>query len=108
MDSGLVIPGIFGSYNNKVIRERLGKALVEANKKELESKHLYREYKTVNDFVSQLDFTHCATIHTSQGSEYKNVYIDSQDLAFCRDTHEQMKLLYVGMSRAKELIYLSN
>jgi len=108
MDSGLVIPGIFGSYNNKVIRERLGKALVEANKKELESKHLYREYKTVNDFVSQLDFTHCATIHTSQGSEYKNVYIDSQDLAFCRDTYEQMKLLYVGMSRAKEFIYLSN
>lgn len=107
-DSGIAIPGIFGSYNNKVVRERLGKALVEANKKELDSKHLYREYKTINDFASQIDFVHCSTIHTSQGSEYKHVYIDSQDLSICRDEQEQMKLLYVGMSRAKDLIYMSN
>lgn len=108
MDNGLVIPGIFGSYNNKVIRERLGKDLVNANKAEKDSRLLYREYKTVNDYVSQFDFTHCSTIHTSQGSEYQKVYIDSEDLSVCRDIKEQMKLLYVGMSRAREWIFMSN
>ena len=108
MDNGLVIPGIFGSYKNKLIREKLGKDLVNANKAEKDSRILYREYKTVNDFVSQFDFTHCSTIHTSQGSEYQKVYIDSEDLSVCRDIQEQMKLLYVGMSRAREWIFMSN
>ena len=105
---GIAIPGIFGSYENKVIRGKLGKALVAANNANKNSKHLYREYKIVNDCVSILDFKHCITIHKSQGSEYAHVYVDSKDLAVCFDKKEMLKLLYVAMSRSKDKIFMNN
>jgi hypothetical protein len=108
VEGGISIPGIFGSYTNKIIREKLGKDLVQANKEGKDSKKLYREYKAINDFVSQFDFEHCMTIHKSQGSEYSNVYIDSIDLSTCFDMEERMKLLYVAMSRSKNKIFLNN
>jgi hypothetical protein len=106
--NGLSIPGIFGSYTNKLIREKLGIDLVAANQQGKDSKKLYREYKAISDFVSQFDFEHCMTIHKSQGSEYTNVYIDSEDLSVCFNIEERMKLLYVGMSRSKNKIFLNN
>lgn len=110
----LTIATIFGTYNNKVIRDKLGKALVEANKSNLvkpgsvDSKKIYREYKTVNDYVCISDFNHCMTIHKSQGSEYDNVYLDAQDLTSCIDIQTRLKLLYVGISRAKLKVFLNN
>jgi len=110
VDTGnrLVIPGIFGSYQNKLIRSKLGKNLVELNKQGKDSKKVYKEYKAINDYVSILDFNHCMTIHKSQGSEYQNVYVDSEDLSICIDKNERMKLLYVAMSRSKDKIFLNN
>jgi len=106
--NGMTIAGIFGSYQNKVIRSKLGKNLVNANKGNKDSKKFYREYKTINDFVATMDFDNCMTIHKSQGSEYNNVYIDSADLSKCIDKSEMMKLLYVAMSRSKNKIFLNN
>lgn len=106
--NGMVVAGIFGSYDNKIIRDKLGKQLVNANKNSKDSKKFYREYKTINDFVATMEFDHCMTIHKSQGSEYDNVYVDSADLTKCQDKAEMMKLLYVAMSRAKNRIFLNN
>ena len=106
--NGMVVAGIFGSYNNKTIRAKLGKQLVNANKNNKSSKKFYREYKVINDFVATMEFDHCMTIHKSQGSEYDNVYVDSADLAKCINRSEMMKLLYVAMSRAKNKIFLNN
>jgi len=106
--NGMTVAGIFGSYENKKIRGKLGNQLVNANKGGKDSKKFYREYKTINDFVATMDFDHCMTIHKSQGSEYENVYVDSADLAKCIDKNERMKLLYVAMSRSKNKIFLNN
>lgn len=103
-----IIPGIFGSYENKIIRDKLGKLLVSKNKRSVDSKEVFKEYKSINDYVSILDFNHCMTIHKSQGSEYTNVYVDSEDLSICFDKQERMKLLYVAMSRSKDKIFLNN
>ena len=103
-----IIPGIFGSYQNKLIRSKLGKSLVLLNKGGKDSKKVYKEYKAINDYVSILDFNHCMTIHKSQGSEYQHVYVDSKDLSICIDKQERMKLLYVAMSRSKDKIFLNN
>jgi len=107
-DDGSCIPGIFGSYQNKLQREKLGKALVEANKSTKGSRKEYREYKAINDFTCIIDFDHCMTVHKSQGSEAKHVYVDSKDIAICKDLQERMKLTYVGMSRSKDTIWMSN
>ena len=95
-------------FENKKIREDIGRELVEKNKAGLDSKAQYRLYKTISDYVSILDFAHCVTIHKSQGSEYNHVYVDSQDLSRCFDQNERMRLLYVSISRAREKCYLSN
>ena len=104
----VAIPAIFGMFENKKIREDIGRELVEKNKAGLDSKAQYRLYKTISDYVSILDFAHCVTIHKSQGSEYNHVYVDSQDLSRCFDQSERMRLLYVSISRAREKCYLSN
>jgi len=110
----LNIATIFGTYNNKVIRDKLGKALVDANKSNLikpgsvDSRQIFREYKTINDYVCISDFNHCMTVHKSQGSEYDYVYLDSEDLASCIDIQTRLKLLYVGISRAKKQVFLNN
>ena len=104
----LNIATIFGTYNNKIIRDKLGKALVTANKSSKDSKSIFREYKTINDFVCISDFNHCMTVHKSQGSEYDYVYIDSEDFTSCIDIQTRLKLLYVGISRAKKQVFLNN
>lgn len=104
----LDIACIFGTYENKLIRDKLGKALVKANKKSLDSKAIYREYKTINDYVCVADFNHCMTVHKSQGSEYNNVYLEAEDFKNCIDLVTRLKLLYVGISRAKNSVFLNN
>jgi hypothetical protein len=106
--NGMTVAGIFGSYQNKLIRDRLGRQLVEANKQGKNSKAYYREYKTISDFVVTMDFTHCMTIHKSQGSEYENVYVDSKDLGKCLSSSDRVKLLYVAISRARSQVFLNN
>lgn len=103
-----VFPGIFGMYNNKLVREELGLNLVNLNKEGKDSRKAFRLYKTVSDYVSILDFNHCVTIHKSQGSEFEHVYVDSKDLSKCLDKTERMKLLYVAISRAKSKAFLSD
>lgn len=107
-EDGTVVPGIFGSYQNKLIRDELGKSLVAKNKNNMDSIKEYKLYKCINDYVSIMDFNHCMTIHKSQGSEFDYVFIDSADLAICKDINEQMKLLYVAISRARYSVYLNN
>jgi len=107
-DDGTIVPGIFGSYQNKLIRDELGKSLVAKNKNNLDSIKEYKLYKCINDYVSIMDFNHCMTIHKSQGSEFDYVFIDSADLAICKDIQEQMKLLYVAISRARCSVYMNN
>lgn len=107
-DDGSLVPGIFGSYNNKLVRDMLGANLIAKNRAEEDSTKEYKLYKCINDYVSIMDFNHCMTIHKSQGSEFQFVYIDSQDLALCLDINERMKLLYVAISRSKSKVYMNN
>lgn len=106
-DSVYIIAGIFGSYVNKKVRESLGNTLVELNKKEKDSTNAYKLYKTINDTTHSLDFNYCMTTHKTQGSEWDYVFIDSEDYSKCINIKEQLKLLYVGISRAKERCYMN-
>lgn len=100
--NSLIIACIFGYYNNKLIREQIGKDLVSSNKKlKGDSKLQYRTYKTVSDYVCEVDFPHCMTIHKSQGREVDTVYIDLKDLSNNPSVIDMLKLAYVGISRAR-------
>lgn len=49
---------------------------------------------------------YACTVNKSQGSTYKKVYIDLNDLGKCRDALQLARLLYVAMSRAKYQVIL--
>lgn len=109
MEEGVTIAAVFGSYNNKVLRNALATDLVNANKSGniSEAHKAYKLYKNINDYTSNIDFEYAITIHKSQGSEFNEVYVDSQDLNACINIKEKLKLLYVAISRAKKYVFLN-
>ncbi len=119
---------VFGHYQYKLMKEKLAKAGIEANKqieKEMglpakgwakaNFKHplarkrakAWREFLSFEDAVICIDFNHAMTIHKSQGSTYDNILLDSQDLDRCNDTNTMLRLWYVALSRAKYSVYVN-
>lgn len=60
-----------------------------------------------NSCVICLDFPYAMTVHKSQGSTFRNVFIDTKDLSKCADKDYTLylKLMYVAISRASEMVY---
>jgi hypothetical protein len=116
----------FGHYTYKVLKDSLSVAAANANaaierefkgvkaaywaKARENEKHplararskAWRDFLTFDDCVFCLDFKHCMTVHKSQGSTYKHVYVDTQDLGQLVNTNWNMylRLMYVALSRA--------
>jgi hypothetical protein len=50
---------------------------------------------------------YASTINKSQGSTYKKAFIDLDDVARCNDGNQLARMLYVGISRASEQVFLT-
>lgn len=107
LDNGIVVAAIFGVFKAKTVKDHLGKVLVQKNSSCQDSKDAYKMYKTVSDYVFTLDFTHCITTHKTQGSEWDYAFVDTIDYNICINQIEKLKLLYVGMSRARLSCYVN-
>lgn len=118
---------VFGTYNHKVILQRLTQTAVDVNQ-EIErtykmspaiwaranynnplAKERAKAWRTLLAFkevVLCVDFSHAMTVHKSQGSTYEEVYMDTEDLASCGAMNMTMyfKLFYVGLSRASHKV----
>ena len=128
LDYSDTYPVIFGTYNYKVIKDKLGEEAIIANNKikyefkvtdasewaksnrghprERERALAWRRYMSMKNVLC-LDFNHAMTIHKSQGSTYNTVFLDSNDLAVCKDKGDYMmymKLFYVAISRASNKV----
>jgi ATP-dependent exoDNAse (exonuclease V) alpha subunit len=75
-------------------------------------KHL-RKHKNWSDFYNVQDFfvdlrpIHSNSVHKSQGSTYKNVFIDVSDIGRNTKLHEIARLMYVATSRASEKVIMT-
>jgi len=119
---------IFGHYEYKCYTTRLKEAAAKANKEcekfangnarlwaqanpthPLAKKRAkaWRDYLTFKECVICLDFPHAMTVHKSQGSTYKYVCIDTDDLYHCaaRDFTLYLRLMYVAISRASDTVF---
>lgn len=67
----------------------------------------WRNFLTFKECVICLDFPYAMTVHKSQGSTYKNVLIDTQDIYKCanRNFNLYLRLMYVAISRSSDMVY---
>ena len=66
--------------------------------------HIVQE---ISDQWLDLREAYANTINKSQGSTYGKVYIDLDDLSKCRNANQLARMLYVGVSRARDQVYLT-
>lgn len=68
---------------------------------------LYKEYQTnVIDCFANLNYGYCITVHKSQGSTFKNVYIDINDILDNNNMNETSKCLYTAITRSSKSLKL--
>lgn len=60
-----------------------------------------KEYYFLKEYFAEVDFGYACTIHKSQGSTYKEVFV----LSDYENSSERKELLYVAVTRAKERVH---
>lgn len=63
--------------------------------------------KEMMDEWADLRAAYSCTINKSQGSTYDKVFIDLDDVGRCRDPNQLARMLYVGISRARNNVFLT-
>jgi exodeoxyribonuclease-5 len=66
----------------------------------------WRNFWGFKDSFADLQSPHAMTVHRSQGSTYKNVFVDLRDIYKNRTKLERLQLEYVACSRASETLVL--
>jgi ATP-dependent exoDNAse (exonuclease V) alpha subunit len=68
---------------------------------------LYKEYlANIVDCFAQLNYGYCITVHKSQGSTFKNVFIDMNDIFDNNNFNETTKCLYTSITRSSKSLNL--
>lgn len=68
---------------------------------------LYKEYQTnVIECFAELNYGYCITVHKSQGSTFKNVFIDINDILANNNINETSKCLYTSITRSSKTLKL--
>ena len=68
---------------------------------------LYKEYQSnIVDCFAQLNYGYCITVHKSQGSTFKNVFIDMNDILDNNNQNETSKCLYTSITRSSKTLNL--
>ncbi|MBD2771011.1 ATP-dependent DNA helicase [Iningainema tapete] len=60
------------------------------------------------NMMHRLQYAYALTVHQSQGSTFKNVFVDTVNIFGCRQNKLRNQLLYVAYSRASENLYISS
>jgi exodeoxyribonuclease-5 len=68
---------------------------------------LWRRFWDLKDLFHDVRFAYALTAHRSQGSTYRNVLVDYQDVLYNRNRREAFQCLYVACSRAQKKLYLA-
>lgn len=68
---------------------------------------LYKEYQTkIIECFAELNYGYCITVHKSQGSTFKNVFIDINDILTNNNISETSKCLYTAITRSSKTLNL--
>lgn len=65
----------------------------------------FREMFAIKENWLDIRPLHASTVHKSQGSTYKKVFVDLDDIARCNVDDDYLRMLYVAVTRASKEIY---
>ena len=100
-DEGTVYPVIIGIGHANLVHKQAKEAALENRSKFKDVYALGRAYT--------MDYSFATTVHKSQGSEFDTVFVDKLDIQksiFHGSYVNYARLMYVSISRAKQLIYI--
>ena len=66
----------------------------------------WKSYFRTKETIADLRLADSSTVHKAQGSTYKNIFVDLNDLSSCREADTVARLLYVACTRATDHVYL--
>lgn len=69
--------------------------------------HSWRAYYDASDSIADLRSATSLTTHSSQGSTFDNVFINLSNMAICKNPDELRRLLYVAVTRAAGMVYIT-
>ena len=68
-------------------------------------KYCWAKYYALIEGFAKVDYAYAMTVHKSQGSTFKEVFVDHRDLCLCK-LKERQKLIYVAVTRPSERLSL--
>jgi hypothetical protein len=83
---------------------------LEAKKAALKTARTLEEYNVVEEIENRwvdLRAAYACTINKAQGSTFDRVFIDLDDIGRCNSGDQIARMLYVGVSRAREQVFLT-
>ena len=79
---------------------------VRAYMKQLYNDKKFKQYFYCKNNLADLRSVHCSTVYKAQGSTFKQVFLDLNDIGKCTSTTDVARMLNTGISRAAEHVYL--
>lgn len=70
-------------------------------------KYKWREFWQLKEAFHEIRHAYAVTSHMSQGSSYKKVFVDLEDILLNRNRQEAFRSLYVACTRQREELYIS-
>jgi len=84
-------------------------SLTKSNADKQLSKQLWgRYYKFINTYDPAITYNYSTTVHKSQGSTCKYVFIDYKDIIKNRNVQYRNQCLYTALSRASKALFILN
>ena len=84
--------------------EDFKKFMSKLKKDAVAGKVKWKTYYDIAEKFASTKYNYAATVHTSQGSTYKKVFIDLRDLHKNKNKKELQKLLYTAITRASKTV----
>jgi exodeoxyribonuclease-5 len=70
-------------------------------------KYKWREFWMLKEAFNEIRHSYAITSHRSQGSSYRKVFVDLEDIMLNRNRQEAFRSLYVSCTRQREELYVS-
>lgn len=88
-----------------VLHDR-SRGLFDSLLKQYAEERRWQEFWELKSLFHDVNYAYCLTIHKSQGSTFQNVFIDMPNIGINPNVGERNQLLYVGVTRAAQRVFL--